>query len=155
MLITTTDLLNSGLLVSEEISDNRLERAIQIAELAYVKPRLGDEMYISLLDEQSTYYTLINGGVVEKDGKQLYIAGLKEVEYHIAFANLLKDNVNATTFQSVLKVDDYSKPATKDEIMESAVFHWTIGNTYMNEILDYLDINVKDKWLPDYFNELL
>ena len=101
MLITTTDLLNSGLPVSEEISDDKLERAIKTAENFILKPRLG-ALYVTIITEPSEYATILDGGIYTlPDGSEVYLSGLCEAAKELAYACLLRDNLAATTFGSI------------------------------------------------------
>lgn len=156
MIIDTNELLESGMAVSDELSDNKIEMAIETAEFYVVKKRLGDDLYISITEDPSEYDTVLNGGVVEKDGKQIHIAGLKKAMYHLTFAFLLRDNLVVTAFSTVRKTDEYSENASDDKILTVAMQHGEIGLEYLREVTDYLGVDNKDKNLPDgYFSEFL
>lgn len=156
MIITINELLECGLQVSDELSNERLEMAIETAELFVVKPRLGDEMYIWITSDPDSYYDLLNGGVVEKDGKQFYIAGLKRAMCHLAYSFLLRDNLMVTTFSTVRKTDDYSENVGDDKILAVGMQHGEIGLQYLKEVTDYLGIKNDLKNLSNgYFSEYL
>lgn len=150
MLITTTEFLNCGLPVSEEIADKKLEYAIKTAEQYVLKPRLGDELYQSITTSPSSYQIILNGGVYTKeDGKTVTLMGLKQSLYELAFSELLFEIGNVTIFSTVRKTDDYSKPLDKDEIYFIQKLHIERGIQYINEVLDALG---KPKTTKDYSN---
>lgn len=147
MLITTTDIYNSGLSVSEEIPQANVERAIKTAEQFMVRPRLTDKVYIDFVN--GLHNDLLNGGIVGES----YVTGLKEAEIELTFAVLLHQTINATTFGSVVKTDDYSKYAGYDNIADEAKRHIEIGLAYLKEITNILGIKEKDQILNNFSNE--
>lgn len=155
MLITTTEFLNCGLPVSEEIADKKLEYAIKTAEQYIVRQRLTDTIYMDIVSNPANYSEVISGGVVEKDGKQMYLNGLKNVMYELAFAQLLMENVAATVFGSVIKKDDYSDQYGKDDIYMLAKRHTEIGLAYLKEIQIYLGIKNETKDLNSWTEEFI
>lgn len=155
MIITTTDLLNSGLPVSEEISDEKLERAIKTAEQFLVKPRLG-ALYVTIITEPSEYATILDGGIYTlPDGSEVYLSGLCEADKELAYACLLRDILAATTFGSVLKKDDYSDQSDEERLNAVARYHTEIGLAYLKEVTDVLGIDNTGLWLNNWFEELI
>lgn len=155
MIITTTDLLNSGLPVSEEITDDKLQLAINTAEQFIVKPRLG-EMFVTIITEPSDYGTILDGGIYTlEDGKQVYLSGLCNAVKELSYACLLRDNLAATIFGSVLKKDDYSDQADEDKLNAVAKYHTEIGLAYLKEITDVLKIDNSGLMLNNWFEELI
>lgn len=156
MIITIDELLGCGLQISEELSNERLQMAIYTAEQYVVKPRLGDEMYLAITDDPESYYYVINGGIVTKDDKDIYLAGLKQAMYHLAYAFLLRDNLVVTVFSTVRKTDEYSENVGDDKILAVGMQHGEIGLWYLKEVTDYLGIKNENKNLPNsYFSEFL
>ena len=147
MLITSNDIYNSGLSVSEEIPQANVERAIKTAEQFMVRPRLTDKVYIDFVN--GLHNDLLNGGIVGEN----YVTGLKEAEIELTFAVLLHQSINATTFGSVVKTDDYSKYAGYDDIADEAKRHIEIGLAYLKEITNILGIKEKDQILNNFSNE--
>ena len=160
MLTTINEFLNgSGLPISDEISDAKLGYCIKTAEMYLLKPRLGDEMYIAINNDPTTYYEVLNGGIVEKEEhgetKQYYLNGLKSAVFELAFARLLMDNVTATIFGSVIKKDDYSDQIGFDDLYMVAKQHTEVGLQYIDEVCDYLGINNKDRNCPSWTEEFI
>lgn len=148
MIIDTNYLLDYGLPVSEEIASERIERAIWTAEQYIVKPRLGD-YYIAITDDPDDYYYILNGGPVTDGEKSAYLAGLKPAMAHLAFAVLINQELNATAFGSVIKIDDYSNPAGEAKLRQAGMNNTEIGMQYLKEITDWLKIDNADKNLPN------
>ena len=157
MIMTIDDLLNSGLDVSEEIASEKLALAIGTAENFMVKPRLGG-LYDSIVNDPDGYDNLINGGAwtvnTEYTTTTYQLTGLKYAILHLAYAFLLRQNIGATTFGSVMKKDDYSVNAAESELHNLARFHTTVGMAYLDEIMDAYGL---DKTLnyPNYYEELV
>lgn len=148
MLITASEIYNSGLSVSTEIPQVNVERAITTAEQYMVRPRLTDKVYLEFVNGQ--HNDLLNGGIVNVTN---FVAGLKQAEIELTFAVLLHQSINATTFGSVIKTDDYSKYAGYDNIAEEAKRHIEIGLAYLKEITDILGIKEEDQILNNFSNE--
>ncbi len=159
MLITINELLNSGLPISDELSDAKLSYCIQTAELYVLKPRLGDQTYLAILDQPSQYAEVINGGVVEREEhgetKYYYLNGLKRAMYELSFAYLLFNDITATIFGSVLKSDDYSKNVGREDLLDAAKMHYEIGLAYIKEVTDWLGINNEVKELPSFLEDFI
>ena len=97
MIITVSELLDSGLAISDEVSDSRLEYAITTAEQYIVKPRLG-QLYIDITENPDNYRDILEGGLVTDGTRTAYLAGLKLAMCELAFAELLMNSANATAF---------------------------------------------------------
>ena len=156
MIITVNDLLDSGLPLSEEISERKIENAIFTAEQFIIKNRLGDQQYIAIITSPAEYETILDGGAyVDHKGKNVWLAGLCEAETHLAYALILRDNITATIFGSVLKKDDYSDQAGEDRLNAVARYHTEVGLAYLKEITDALGIDNTDRALNDWYEELV
>ena len=156
MIIDYNSFIASGLPVSDNIAQARVNRCIRSAELAILKPRLGDTMYIDITTNPTQYTTVLNGGVLTDDGgNQTYIAGLKDALYHITFGLLLFDEIDATTFGSVLKTDDYSKHADADKLEKTAKIHIEEGLQYIKEVTNFYMIDTTPLNAYDGIEELL
>jgi len=155
MIIDSNYLLEFGLQISDEITEDKLARAIKTAEQYVIKPRLGYELYADIVEDPTAYETVLNGGLLVQDDKHIYVAGLKEAEAHIAFGILIAGDVNATAFGSVLKNDDYSTHADEDKLRRTGMMHTEIGMQYLKEITDYYKIDNTAKPLPNIWEELI
>ena len=150
MLITTNELLNCGLPISDEIEQNKIEYSIQTAENYILKPRIGDELYIAINTAPADYTVILDGGIYTKDdGKQVAVTGLKKALCELAFSEILFENIDVTSFSTVKKKDDYSTNTDKDEIYFIQKLHVERGIFYINEVLDALGMK---KTTKDYSN---
>ena len=167
MIITASELLNSGLPISDEISTNTLNDAIMTAETMIVLPRLGDTLFSDIEFNPEDYDVVLNGGLMteelvidgsDDDSEDLALvarfSGLKFAEYHLAFAVLLTNTVVATTFGTVVKKDDYSDAAGAERIERLARQHTAIGMKAIQEITDWFQIPQNEP-LPNLFEELI
>lgn len=122
-----------------------------------VKPRLTDSKYIEIITDPTEYEVLIEGGVATKEnGEQVYLAGLKRAMCHLSYAILIRENINATSFGTVTKKDDYSDVASEERIHRVGMQNGEIGMQYLKEVTDFLGIKNNDKHLQNvYFSEFL
>lgn len=159
MLITVSELLNSGLAISDEIDTRKLDYAIETAELLIVKTRLGDQTYLAILDQPLEYAAVINGGVVDREehGETIYyyLNGLKRAMYELSFAYLLLNDISATVFASVRKKDDYSDNVGGEDLFLAAKAHYEIGLAYIKEVTNWLGINNEEKELPSFLEDYI
>lgn len=156
MLIDYNSFTGSGLPVSDNVSQERVNRCIRTAELAILKPRLGDTLYIDITTNPSQHTTEINGGTLtDAGGNAIYVAGLKDALFHITFAVLLFDEIQATTFGSVIKKDDYSEHAGLERLEKVAKLHMEEGLAYIKEITDYNGIDNTPLNAYDWVEELI
>lgn len=159
MIIEINDLLNSGLPVSDELDERKTERAIFTAEQFVLKPRLGDSLYIDIINNPDSHTTILDGGVAEYEDKGTvsykYVTGLKNALIEVSFALLLRDDITSTTFGSVLKKDDYSDQAGEERLNSVARYHYEVGLSYIKEITDLLKIDNTGKHLPNWYEEFL
>lgn len=159
MIITTQELLSSGMPISEEIDEAKIEQAIFTAEQFILKPRIGDSLYIDILNDPEEYTDILSGGAVEieRDGQttRAYLAGLKKALFHLSFALLLRDNITSTTFGSVLKTDEFSEQASEEKLEWAARYHTEVGMQFIKEVTDYKNIDNTGKHLPNWFEELI
>lgn len=120
----------AGLPIGTEIPQARLQNAIDAAELYIVKRAVGDSAYIQMQSIAATDPKFI-GGLVTVGGSQMYIAGLKRALCHIAFAMLLQQNANATTFGVVKKSDEHS---VAEDPFSIAKHNYSIGIDYLRDV---------------------
>lgn len=157
-IITEGELLAAMPKISDEAYSMNIEMAIKDTELFYIKPRIGDELYAEYIDNPTDHQTELYGGPTGQDGGNpeiLWIAGLRQAEFHLAYAHLLRDNAYVSIYGTVQKRDDYSDQLSVDNIMKLAHYHWTIGTAYLRELCEYLGIKWNDRTNNDYFNEYL
>ena len=150
MIITVNELLQSGLPISDEIDETKLERAISTTEQYIVKPRIGDQMYYNILGNPTEYSTDLNGGYVVDGERCAYLTGLKTAEYHLVFAMLINMDIAATSFGTDVKLNpEVSRPANSEELRRVGMTHTEIGMRFLKEITDWHKIDNSKKNLPN------
>lgn len=130
-MITTVELLSSGLRIGKEIPTDNLNEAIDTAWLYVVKSGMSDADFSTLASLSHSSNEYVGGIITIPGGATFYCAGLKRALAHITFACLLRQNINATNFGSVQKKDDYSYNA---EPFEVAKYNMTIGISYLRDV---------------------
>ena len=156
MNLTTPDKVKqSSRSISKNIENERIERCIIEAEQLYIKPRIGDALYIDLLKyvnaeeiEQATfpkeYKMLLSGGnykaIVCGEKESRMFMGLEEALNYYVYAKLIKNfDYNVTRFGgAMVKRDDYSERADIKEklTMEKDALH--TADIYMDDCLLFL-----------------
>lgn len=137
MILTAANFLNMGFKVSNDT--DIIDRAISDAELFWLKNQIGDANYIRLsgtLESGTKDYVAVNGGTYDNR----MFAGLKQTIAHVAFCNLLRDNINSVRTGSVQKYDENSRNVTGDDIYDVAKYHSTIAEQYLKEVCELLEI---------------
>jgi len=149
--LTTPDKVKqSSRSISKNIENERIERCIIEAEQLYIKPRIGDALYIDLLrhveaDDKtgfpSEYEKLLSGGdYVNECGESCTFMGMEETLNYYVYAKLIKNfDFNVTRFGgAIVKKDDYSERADIKEklTMENDALH--TADIYMDDCLLFL-----------------
>lgn len=122
-----------GFRIGRDIPQTTVELAIETAELYYIQPSINPEQYEELRQLPATSALIVGGLFVDTDNKSHFIAGLKKGIAHIAYAELLRMNINATTFGSVQKNDDYS---TNVDPREQIKYFLAVGTQYVREVCE-------------------
>ena len=128
------------------------EAMIAEAQRVEVKPRLGDALYLKLMDENlaDPYRLLLEGGRWESQGcgPQL-LTGVKTALAYYALARIIRDgNIQATTYGAVVKDDQYSADAERTERQRQYRELFSQADSYMAEALAYLTKNCGS--FPEY-----
>lgn len=121
-MITNAAIIKGLGLPIGDITVARIDSAVMEAEMAVVKPAIGDANYIALYDETGNW---MNGGVVtDPAGNSRYVAGFANAISYIAYAHLLRHNLVATVFGTVQKQDEHS---SHPDPWEEAKYYFTEG----------------------------
>lgn len=131
-MLTYNDIIGYGFRIGSDVKQATVELAIEAAELYYLQPSLSDEDFNTLeaIDENDPR---MKGGVYTHDGKTVRLAGLKKGLAYIAYGELLRMNINATTFGSVQKEDEYSVNVDPKEQIRYFV---TVGLRYVRQVCE-------------------
>ena len=133
MILTYNDIMNYGFRIGNDIKQPTVELAIETAELYYLQPSVKPSEFIELTELPATSVLLVGGLYVDDNGSSHYIAGLKKGLAHIAYAELLRININATTFGSVQKNDEYSVNVDPKEQIK---YFLAVGLQYVREVCE-------------------
>lgn len=120
------------------------EAMIAEAQRVEIKPRLGDALYIKLLEEvpESRFDTLLNGGTWKDCCGDHLLTGVKTALAYYALARIVRDgNIQATTYGAVVKDDQYSADAERTERQRQYRELFSQADGYMAEALAYLSKN--------------
>lgn len=125
------------------------ERAIEEATLLDIKPKLGDELFIRIVNDVE-YSRLLEGGDYEdKNGGKHVFAGLKRALAYYAWGRLVKTGANhLTRFGYVNKNDDYSHAIEAKDRQTAYRDACAVADAYVQECFVYM-ANFPDIF-PDY-----
>lgn len=128
------------------------EAMIAEAQRVELKPRLGDALYLKLMEDNlaDPYRLLLEGGRWESacKGPQL-LTGVKTALAYYALARIVRDgNIQATTYGAVVKDDQYSADAERAERQRQYRELFSQADGYLAEVVQYLSSNCAD--FPEY-----
>lgn len=131
------------------------EAMIAEAQRVEIKPRLGDALYLKLMEENLTepYITLLNGGRWESDcrGPQL-LTGIKTALAYYALARIVRDGtIQASTYGAVIKDDQYSFEAERAERQRQYRELFSQADNYLAEAIRYITANCAS--FPEYVSQ--
>lgn len=152
------------------------EAMIAEAQRVEIKPRLGDALYLKLMElderfivdagnaeadsglvidseEETTstissldpYQILLEGGQwVDSSGTAHLLTGIKTALAYYALARIVRDgNIQATTYGTAIKDDQYSTDPEKTERQRQYRELFSQADSYMAEALTYIQRNCK------------
>ena len=128
------------------------EAFIAEAQRIDLKPRIGDALYVAISGDtpEDRFDTLLDGGMWKDNcGQTRLLTGLRTALAYYALARIVRDgNIVPSTYGAVVKDDQYSVEAEKAERQRQYRELFAQADTYMAEVLSYLDCNRKD--FPEY-----
>lgn len=137
--------------ITTNFKDGTIETYISEAEQIDVKPLLGEQMYIDLSEAQTgTSLTpeqilILNGGVYTVNDRKYVFGGLKKAISYFVYSRLIR-NADGTlaSFGFVNKeLNESSRPELREKLY-AADNAMATGNTYLNEVLQYIKLNALD-----------
>ena len=122
------------------------------AQRVEIKPRLGDALYLKLLDieeaastapDRGLYQILLEGGRwTESCGATHLLTGIKTALAYYALARITRDgNIQATTYGAVVKDDQYSVDPERAERQRQYRELFSQADCYMAEALTFIAKN--------------
>lgn len=127
------------------------EAMIAEAQRVELKPRLGDALYLKLIadEPEDRFKVLLEGGEWKDDCGDHLLTGVKTALAYYALARIIRDgNIQATTYGSVVKDDQYSADPERTERQRQYRELFSQADSYMAEALTYLTKNCRT--FPEY-----
>lgn len=134
------DLANRGRPL-QAVDKRNLQAYIEEVERLYIKPALGNALYMSLskrqdFDERHT--TLLEGGEYTKGEHTLYFSGLYVVvAYYVYAQNVMCGDFQATRYGMVVKDGDYSQRLSTKERSEAYNNALEVAHAHLSDCLQY------------------
>jgi len=141
-LVEPEELVLLGRPIGKGVSPDKLLAFITEAEQLYVKPALGDALFLDVLargDTYEPYLLLLGGGVYEGDcGNRYELVGLKTaVAYYVYAQNVMSGDFNSTRYGMVLKDGDYSSHVSAKERSDHYNNTLEVANQYLRQCVEY------------------
>lgn len=140
----------------------QLEAYIEEVEQMFIKPSLGDELFLKLLfgnynHEDIRYKILLDGGLYGDDiadsvtlselsddtteretyGNR-YLTGLKTaISYYVYAQNIMTGDYQSTRYGMVVKQNDYSNPLSSKERSDAYNNALEVANDYLRDCVAY------------------
>ena len=120
--------------------DDLVKRCVQEAEDLDIKPMIGDNLYMVLLNESSPRTDeLMNGATYKCCDNWYSFRGLKTALAYYAYGRIIRGgNGVSTRFGYVDKVEEYSDLASLKDRQQVAQESFSIADNYMRDVLRYL-----------------
>lgn len=117
------------------------QRAIDEAEIADIRPRIGTALYNALTDERCEI--LLNGGdYADERGKLHSFVGIKTALAYYAYARIVKQGgITVTRFGVVRKDDEYSESAALNDRLAVANDCFAMADEMLLGCLAYIAAN--------------
>ena len=140
-LITPEEVGKYGRPISVKTDEDKLTAYIIEAEQMNVKPVLGDELFLSILekgDDDEKFCLLLSVGTYSSEGKLYSFAGLKAALSYYVFAKyLMVGDFNATRFGITMKEDSYSAHISSAERSNAYSDTLEVANCYLQDCVSY------------------
>lgn len=133
MILSYNEIMTMGFRIGRDVQQATVELAIEAAELYYVQPSLRGADFAALCEMDAAAVLIAGGMFVDDKGDKHFIAGLKKGIAYIAYAELLRMNIAATTFGSVQKSDEFS---TNVDPREQIKYCLAVGTQYVREVCE-------------------
>lgn len=132
-----------------DIKEDKLLAYIREVENTYIKPALGDTLFLALhaddIEIGSTYDLLLNGGewndsdaVCGCGSGVHFFSGLRTaIAYFVYAKTLMSADIESTRYGFVQKDGQYSQHVTQAQRTAAYNDAMEVGNTYLRECLEY------------------
>ena len=149
-LITYSDFAAIRDVSSNINSTKRIDPYILESQEMDIRPLLGDIFFQEVINNQSTYTTLLSGGTYTYEGYTYSFQGLKKVHVYYAYARLLlNDDIKSTPSGFKNKITQESEPISETTRNRMANQNREAADTYWKQCYDFLcrqDSSIYDNW---------
>lgn len=126
-----------------KVSTEKLMAYITEAEQLNIKPVLGDELFLKLLDDNEQndekVKILLNGGTYRDERDKLHsFLGLKvALSYFVYAQNLMSGDIESTRYGSMMKNGEFSTHISSKERSDAYNNSIDVANAYLKECVVY------------------
>lgn len=160
-LVTAEQVKNLGRPIGKMVAANKLNAFIMEAERLHIKPILGDELYLSLLDAISSdtgeikedsderLKILLDGGIYDgadyeckyDSGKHLLDGVRVALSYYVYAEDVMSGDFESTRFGTVVSNNDYSTRISRN--YRSDLYNNSIdkANAFLNDCVTFCKIS--------------
>jgi len=149
-LITLAD-IRTFKAISSNLNSLKLDSEINEAQEFDLRPILGDEFYLALINDfaaspsLTTYSDLFNGSTYVYSGNTYQHDGIKAMLCYYAYARYLNNsNTNATAYGTVIKLNQESEPVSEKTLSRLVGQAISGAKVFENRIRDFLTRNSAD-----------
>lgn len=162
--LITVEVLRSKGRPLGRVSNEQLEAYIEEVEQLYIKPTLGDKLFLTLIfhnyDEADLRYgTLLDGGTYREEEKECgcssvpeeveeneeeelpdtrYLTGLRTaISYFVYAQNIMTGDFQSTRYGMVMKENDYSSHLSSKDRSDAYNNALEVANNYLRECVQY------------------
>lgn len=134
--------------VSENFVQKKMDTWIREAQVADIRPILGDAFYQDFItkfdntgaSEYNDYQNLLNGTTYTYNSQTIKFEGVKPCLVYYAYARMIKSQqVNVAPHSVVQKLTPQSQPVSASMIKIQVDDALSMAGVYQNEILQFLD----------------
>ena len=143
--------------ITANLSANKLSQFLQEAQEFDLRPLLGTELYIDLLDDAvasppfGIYEDLMNGSTYTKNSRKFKHEGLIPVLAYYTYARYIQSTgVNSTPSGMVQKTNDFSQPSPEKMIARQISQAQSGAKAYWERVQRYIIDNKTDTFLNLY-----
>lgn len=141
LLITPDEIKRLGRPIGN-VEESKIIAFIKEAEHMSVKPVIGDELYLKLLEKgdiEEDYKTLLNGGsYTDSRGNVFSFMGLRvAISYYVYAQNVMSGDFESTRYGMVFKDNDYSTRISSKERSDCYGNALEVANTYLKDCLQF------------------
>ena len=144
-LITPSEVTQYGRPISAKTDNDKLNAYIIEAEQMNIKPVLGDDLFLSILEkgeDDEKVAMLLKGGSYQSECKIYTFVGLKAaMSYYVYAKYLMVGDFNATRFGVMMKEDSFSSHISSADRSNAYSDTLEVANCYLQDCVSYCKRN--------------